>query len=445
MLMWPGVASGQASMQLVLSNGPAPNRFNIAVLSEGYTAGQLDSFNNHASNIVSALLDHPPFSEYRGFFNAFAISVPSSQSGSDHPASGITVNTYFNSSYDLYDRIVTLTNTSQGQGRVDALVQSFLPACHLAIVLVNDMIPAGSDGGGKSAVVSIGNSLTFMSDILAHEVGHVMAGLGDEYEAAFPGYPDTEEPNTTRETRRDFIKWKSWIASETPLPTPPWLGYSETVGLFEGAHYHATGWYRPRLNCAMRDNVSLFCEVCAQSLVLALHAKVRLADHYSPAGTNLLVSSDQPVGFSIELLRPSNHELAVQWFTNGTPVPAIPGGSFALSPALLRDGTNSVSVLIADNTPLVRDDPMGSLRETNAWIVTVDFPRLRLESPLLLADGRFAFKASGAAQNGFVVLTSTNLLNWVPLSTNFLVNGQLWCTNAPSNGSAPHYYRAATR
>ena len=34
------------------------------------------------------------------------------------------------------------------------------------------------------------------------------------------GYPATEEPNTTRETNRNAIKWKAWISPGTPLPTP---------------------------------------------------------------------------------------------------------------------------------------------------------------------------------------------------------------------------------
>ncbi len=445
LMIWACSASGQASMELVISNGPAANRFNIAVLSEGYTAAQLAAFRSQESNIVSALLDHHPFNEYRSFFNVFAISVASSQSGSDHPASGITANTYFNSTYDSYDRIVTIPATSQGQGRVDALLQSLLPTCDLSIVLVNDMIPAGSDNAGKSAVVSAGTSLLYMSDILAHEVGHVMAGLGDEYDTPFPEYPDTEEPNTTRETRREFIKWKSWIAPSTPIPTPPWLEYSELVGLFEGAHYHATGWYRPQLNCAMRDNVSPFCDVCAQALVLALHSKVRLVDSYTPAQTNLLVSTDQPLAFSLELQRPADRELAVLWFTNGVPVPEALGASFAVSPALLRDGSNSVSAVVADDTSLVRDDPMGLLRETNAWSLTVSIPHLRLESPLLLPDGNFAFKVSGAAGNGFVVSNSTNLTDWVAVSTNYLVNGEVWCTNAAYSAFTPRFYRAVIR
>ena len=96
----------------------------------------------------------------------------------------------------------------------------------------------------------------------------MLAGLGDEYTTANPGYPDIEEPNTTRETNRTAIKWKAWIDASTPVPTPP--TNPNLVGLFEGAHYHPTGWYRPKLNCLMRNFGVGFCEVCQEALVLVV-------------------------------------------------------------------------------------------------------------------------------------------------------------------------------
>ena len=75
-------ALGQASMQTILTNGPVSNRVNIAVLSESYTTNELTQFSLDATNAVNALLSHPPYQEYRSYFNAFAIKVASSQSGS---------------------------------------------------------------------------------------------------------------------------------------------------------------------------------------------------------------------------------------------------------------------------------------------------------------------------------------------------------------------------
>ncbi|HWH71659.1 MAG TPA: M64 family metallopeptidase, partial [Candidatus Sulfotelmatobacter sp.] len=274
LLLWWGpllCACAQTSIQTLLTNGPVLNRFNIVVLSEGYTADQLPQFRTDAANAVTSLLAHAPYQEYQGYVNAFALSVPSIQSGSDHPAKGIYRNTYFNSFYSDY--LITMPTNSAGQGKVDALLKSYLPQCHLAILLVNEpFYDGGSDGFAKTAIVSVS---PMSAEILAHETGHVVAGLGDEYTDAYPGFPDLEEPNTTRETRPGFIKWKAWIPTNTPIPTPETYDYSTAIGLFQGAHYHTAHWYRPKLDCAMRSQYVPFCEVCSEALVLSVYKKVR--------------------------------------------------------------------------------------------------------------------------------------------------------------------------
>jgi hypothetical protein len=182
-------------MQTILTNGPVSNRLNIVVLSEGYTSNQLAQFAVDATNAVNALLSHPPYQEYRSYFNAFAIKVASNESGSDHPADPLYHDTYFNSSYDpVSDRLITIppnfadSNYSHGQGKVDALLQTNMPNCHLPILLVNDITDGGSDGFNKTAITSIGYELP---EILTHETGHVLANLGDEYTTPYPGSPDT--------------------------------------------------------------------------------------------------------------------------------------------------------------------------------------------------------------------------------------------------------------
>src|ERR1035437_2232140 len=91
-------AFAQASLQTILTNGPVSNRLNIVVLSEGYTSNQLAQFAVDATNAVNALLSHPPYQEYRSYFTAFPIKVPSNKPGSDPPADPLYHDTYFNSS-----------------------------------------------------------------------------------------------------------------------------------------------------------------------------------------------------------------------------------------------------------------------------------------------------------------------------------------------------------
>ncbi|HWW01434.1 MAG TPA: M64 family metallopeptidase [Candidatus Acidoferrum sp.] len=439
----------QPSLTTILSNGPASNRFNIVFLSEGYTSNQVARFQADATNALNALLARPPYQEYRPYFNAFAIAVASVESGSDHASYPQYRNTYFNSTYDpVSDYYITIPpnfadgNYNDGQGKIDALLQTLVPSASLSILLVNDLSPGGSDGGlDKTAITYTGAG---MPDILAHETGHVVAGLGDEYTNAYPGYPAVEEPNTTQETRSNYLKWRAWIPAGTPVPTPPTAPYAAVVGFFQGAHYNASNWFRPKLDCCMNHPAAPFCEVCSEAMVLSFYRKVRPVDAFSPLATSLSVSSTQALAFNLSLLQPASHGLSVQWFADGLVQPGATGSSFAVLPQTLGNGPHSISAGVRDNTTLVRDDPANVLTQTVAWNLNVNIPSLWLDSPTRLAAGRFAFRLTGNAPQGFVLQTSTDLVNWTALATNNLTAGQFWFTNS---GAAPFpgtFYRAKT-
>jgi hypothetical protein len=414
----------------------------MVILSEGYTTNQLAQFLVDSTNAVNSLLSRQPYAEYRNYVNAFAISVASNQSGSDHPSYPQLRDTYFNSTYDpISDLLITIPTNSTGQGKVDSLLQTFSPWCQLPILLVNDLVYGGSDGFDKTAIASVGFS---SFDILTHETGHVLANLGDEYTNAYPGFPDTEEPNTTRETRRDFVKWKNWISTNTPVPTPASGIYAGVVGLFEGAHYHPTNWYRPKLDCAMNHFGVPFCEVCSEALVLAIYQRVRPIDTFTPATTNLTLTTTQAISLSVTLLQPTSHSLSLQWFIDGIPVTGATNTSFAVAPGAMTNGNYSFKVVVKDETPLVRTDPTNLTMQTLTWSVNINIPQLQLDSPRWLAGPRFSFRVFGNAPQGFVIQGTTNLATWSPLSTNSLINGEFWYTNSNITGAGRQYFRAVT-
>ena len=332
----------QPPMVTIQTNGPVANRLNVVVLAEGYTTNQLGQFLVDATNTLSALLAEPPYQEYRNYFNTFAIPVASNQSGSDHPNGAQYRDTYFNSSYDPdSDFLITIppnemdTNYSHGQGRVDALLQSNLPNCQLPVLLVNDSVNGGSDGSGGVAIASTSPG----SSVFAiHESGHVLANLGDEYTGEYPGYPDTEEPNTTTQTNPGLIKWRDWIdTNSTPVPTPPTAPYANAVGLFEGAHYFTTGWYRPKANCKMRGLGVPFCEVCTEALLKSTYSLVRPIESFSPPVEEPIPLFDnQSVTLEIVPMRPSHHDLLVLLLMGFQLLPAAGQGALGLLVILAR-------------------------------------------------------------------------------------------------------------
>lgn len=446
---WCGWARGQPRLQTLWESGPVSNRFNIVFLSEGYTTGELASFAADATNALNAFLARQPFAEYRNCFNAFAISVASSESGSDHPAYGVYRNTYFNSRYDaVSDRLITIppnvadANYAHGQGKVDALLKSLLPSCHLPVLLVNDLAPGGSDGGlDKTAIAYAGPGL---GDVLLHETGHVIAGLGDEYTNAYSGYPAIEEPNTTREARSNYIKWRAWIPGGVPIPTPATPAYTGVVGLFRGGHYSASDWYRPKFDCCMNHSATAeFCEVCTEALVLSLYRKARPIDSFSPTQTNLLVSATEPLRFSVGVLEPMTHRLNLEWQLDGKVQQEETNGVFWLRPDQLDEGKHLLEVRVRDLAPLVRNDPNDLLSQTLAWTVDVDIQWLAIDSVALYPGNRVGFRIRGSAPRGAVLEHSADLLSWSLLSTNLLTGGECWCTNAME--ATTRFFRASAR
>jgi hypothetical protein len=441
-------ATAQTNFYTLTSTGSPSNRVNIVFLAEGYRTNDYAQFLVDATNAANILLTNQPYAEYRSYFNVYAITVPSVQSGSDHPANSISNNTYFNSTFDTANDFYLSFPTDQtGQGKIDALLNTYAPQADLAILLVNDNNPGGSDGGGRTALVARGALFVYPQyiGVLAHETGHVVAGLGDEYTTANPGYPDIEEPNTTRETNRAAIKWTAWISTNTPVPTPS-SGNEGVVGLFEGAHYHTTGWYRPKVNCQMGVFAYGlgFCEVCQEAFVLSFYRQIRPIDAFTPVSTNLSVTITQALSFALTNLQPASHALNVQWFTNGLAVPLQTNSTFSLLPATLGNGTHTVAGRVIDPTALVRTDPTNLLRQTLTWNVTVSLPQLQLGAPRWLGTKGFAFQVTGVAPAGFSIHASSNLSSWTAITTNNLTGGQFTYTNQSATNFPLRFYRAVT-
>lgn len=134
----------------------------------------------------------------------------------------------------------------------------------------------GGCGGGGRATLPTGETW----DTVAHEYGHALGNLGDEYCCQMPTnctYTGSEPDavNLTTNTDRKTIKWRTRIGSSVPVPTGTGkcAGYNQgtklvswddnqTVGLFEGGGCCDQGIYRPVINCRMNSNLPRYCPVC---------------------------------------------------------------------------------------------------------------------------------------------------------------------------------------
>ena len=450
---------GQGTLYTIITNGPTAKRFNVVILAEGYTTNQLSLFLWDATNAANNLVAQSPLSEYRSYFNFHAIFVPSAEAGSDHPLAGTYKNTYFSSSFDSYgiSQLITIPpnsfdgDSSHGQGKVNSQLSTLMPDYDIVVLLVNDPEFGGSgshdpDIAASSALITSVNLFAF--EIIAHEAGHSIAGLADEYEIPY-AYTPMERPNATTVTNRSTIKWASWILGSTPVPTPESADFDSVVGAFQGAQYQTTGWYRPKLDCKMRTigygGSVPFCEVCSEQLVKSVYGHVRPLDSFAPSATNLGIYSTQTVAFSVTPLQPATHNLAVQWFTNNTPVSGATNPAFSLAPKLLGNGAHSLKAVVSDPTSLVRNDATKLLQQTNTWNLTLSLNDFALVSARYLNTNRFRFTVTGTAPSGFIIQASTNLANWVSLSTNVLAGGKYDYTNSNLTTLTQRFYRAVSK
>lgn len=266
-----------APHRYILKSGDPADRIDVAVVAEGYTAGEADLFYADAQKAVDAILAHKPFDRYADRFNFVAVALPSEDSGVSVPGEGEWKKTALGSHFNTFymDRYLTTLRLRQMH---DALCG--IPYEHIVILANTDTY-----GGG-----GIFNSYTlttahhpFFEPVVVHEFGHSFAGLADEYyyddQFVEYYYPDCEPWEQNITTLYDFTsKWDDMLPRMVSLPTSPskknvWEQIREGkdpdsfIGVYEGAGYQSKGVFRPYPDCRMKTNASDgFCPVCQRAI-----------------------------------------------------------------------------------------------------------------------------------------------------------------------------------
>lgn len=260
----------------IVNGGDHRHCLDIAFIAEGYTANQMDKFRADVKSMADYLFTQAPFNRYASKINVWAIESPSEGEGADNPGTGYWNRTPVGSSLYTFgiDRYLTTTRHKQVMD-----VAANAPA-DVVYVLVNTPVYGG---GGIYNHYNVSTSDHPLSKLVfIHELGHGLAGLGDEYfdsSVAYEGYYNLSvepwEPNLT--TMVNFAaKWKDMIPSNIPVPTPPSAEYQSVVGVFEGGGYVSKGVYRPAYDCRMRtNNAQGFCPVCQRAIERVIETYVK--------------------------------------------------------------------------------------------------------------------------------------------------------------------------
>jgi hypothetical protein len=251
----------------LLNNGDPHEMVDIVILGDGYDARSMDDYLRNAREAMEELLGESPFKENRERFNFWAVKTPSPESGVDEPLRGSYKATLFDTSFNTFglSRYSLAMNTRAISDAASLVPYDF-------VILIFNSPRYG--GGGIYNLYSVVSGMNPAVGVLAHEMGHSMAGLGDEYVDSTVAYVDFYprgiepwEPNITSLIDGEACKWNHLIEEGTPIPTPDREENDGRIGCFEGAGYKAEGLYRPNRDCIMRSCRNGFCPVCREALL----------------------------------------------------------------------------------------------------------------------------------------------------------------------------------
>ena len=409
-----GARSARPSIPAVtplVQSGDPGNRLDLLVLGEGYTSAQRSQFDTAAANLMNGFFDTTPLQEYRNYINVSTLFVPSNEPGADQPgydaacaeftrvqsccgdatAFGMTsvgVDTAFDATFCSFNFQRALTVDF---AKVYAAAAAE-PNWDMIIVIVNSSTYGGT-GGGITVVSTSGPGTDDVARLVTqHELGHSFALLADEYEEAYPDYPDCSdvdpnlapcEANVTDQTNRALVKWQRWINAMQPIPSfdPPPI--ATAAGLWPGARYMSAGKYRQGYSCLMRSLGSPFCDVAAEAFAIRFYQagwgtpwngidKIEPGSESPPPGW---VNLPEVGGtFSVTVVGPqSGPDLRTDWYVDAilATSASVQSGGRASHSLTTTPGTHTVELRVTDMSPIIHETIRGTLMSTRVWNVTV--------------------------------------------------------------------------
>lgn len=351
---------GRTTVTEIQRTGPSANRIDVVVLGDGYTAAEQELFLDQARARWAELTAISPYSRYRNFFNVWAVNVVSAESGSDNdPSFGVERDTALDSYYWCggIDRLICV-DTAKARAYATRA-----PQVDHMLVLVNSPTYGGAGYWDRDLVTFSGTN-EWSAEIVAHELGHSIGQLHDEYDYADGTVYSGKEPTqvnvstlTAAEQLATQSKWWRWIGE------PSSTGYLD-VGAWEGAVYAQFGVYRPSWGSLMRYINWPFDQVQREAMTGKFFelSKALETNRDSTLAPTATVDLGLPalVGAS----------WTTRWTVDGEPVAAWDDATVVDLSELDLDGPARLVVAMSQETTWVRDPAIREqLAAERAWTV----------------------------------------------------------------------------
>ena len=347
----PAAQVRTAAVTPIIYNGPTDQKLDIVVVGDGYTAGELGVYAEHANSKIAELFSVEPYHSYADQFNVWMVDVVSNESGVDNDPLGVNRDT----ALDMYfycgglDRLLCVNETKANQYAAQA------PDVDQVLALAN----TGTYGGAGGGVATSAGGNPSSGQIVVHELGHSIGGLADEYDYAdgdtYTG-PELFEPNVSIKDeatqQAEQVKWWQWMGQPTPD--------GGVIGTFDGARYWLHGIHRPSQDSIMRTLGREFNLVGREAMVAAFH------DHAAVAGSSIpdgAVVTTEALPTVILPDTPGGHRIV--WWVDGQEITGA-AGETTLDPRLLDDidDPHRIRATVVDTTDWVRDPVLRAQRLT---------------------------------------------------------------------------------
>ncbi|MEE1796513.1 M64 family metallopeptidase [Streptomyces sp. BE308] len=372
--------------------GPSEDRLDVVIVGDGYTAGQQGDFHADATAKWADITAIEPYKSYQGLFNVWTVDAVSKESGiSGDPTADVVRDTALGSGFwcDGIERLICADIDKVASYAAKA------PAADLVVVLSNSTKYGGAGYSGLTAegypfngVSTLSSDNASSSLIAAHEIGHSVGLLADEYTYDSYGTWTGGEPadlNSTTYTPAQLTekraKWYRWLGQTDPA--------GGTVGTFEGSSYYPFGIYRPTASSLMRELSNTEFNLPGREAMIAgfyragsALSSTRAAGSTLAPGHRITVSTAGLGGTDRHGRPGAGKALAapdLRWYVDGKEKVSARGRTTVTPLALgvRHDGRrHTVTVTFVDRTDAIRDPAVRALSgDELSWTVKATGPR----------------------------------------------------------------------
>jgi hypothetical protein len=345
-----------------LKGSPDGEGLHWIITGDGFTADEQQDLVRAAMAMSKGITEAPELARHAAILNIHVLTAISRDSGVETGTSQ-TRRTAFDGSLGCagIERIACVDWDKVHL----AVIAARVPFDDIAVVLNTETYAGSATASGL-----IVSRHPKASAITLHEMGHLLAGLGDEYVDdmlagdAAGKYHEGMFPNVTTNDDPARIPWRHWFVDPSRLPGAPG---DAGVGRFEGAFYSANGFYRPTQNSVMRSLDGALGAVNAEAWLRSLYRAVPPLSAAYPARRAVRVPAGSDIEF--EIVSPWPRELmTVRWFVDGAE--ATQSGDAYRHLFRGDGGDHEVRVTIEDTTGGIRAPAANEQRGSYTWRVS---------------------------------------------------------------------------